>query len=471
MHVSNLEYKKSILIVILLLLCVVQMGILWSEKNPGVPILFSPQKFLPAVENVDINQVKSFYLRPERIMVSNGNGVYSPLDPKHRLYQSIWNDLKNSYINQVVKQKPVGEKTSPLDWDTLKNMKCILFEFKEPIPVGILQWMTNSDDSYATIVRKIYKIAIFPQEDINNDQNTLYITDDGITTYKYVVKIEQGQMKKDDYIRAINSIGEDNTIISMERLSRYHPSVNNEDLLVSMEKNKYKRIWDLLVKTPGEIVIQRDNIDRIQEYLLDEYKGSMITVPSEDGSSIIFSDDEKVVRFNQNGFFDYRYRNRNYGDKGTAEEALKQALTFIEYRRKNLIDNAEVYLSQINSSPDNYYTFKFDYVIDDMEIKVLDGDNRVKPAIIISANRDRVLDVEWYIKTFEYNDYFNFYSLYFYDFYNLLSMEYPSLAKSPQIADISSDYLYPEDGMRAEPYWLIETNAKPIYMRMRGEGD
>ena len=99
-------------------------------------------------------------------------------------------------------------------------------------------------------------------------------------------------------------------------------------------------------------------------------------------------------------------------------------------------------------------------------------DRTVKPAITVVANRDRVVDVKWYIKTFSNNDYYNNYSLYFFDiFQNKMIEDYPEILNNPDIYDISIIYICPENSTRAEPYWVIKTANQDAYLRMQGKGD
>ncbi|NLY18069.1 MAG: hypothetical protein GX045_03750 [Clostridiaceae bacterium] len=475
MRVSNVEYKKSILMIFLLLLCVFQMGILWSEKNPGIPFPFINQlSFWKNNEEHNIDEVKNNYYSANAIILSDGKeDLCWPLEPSHNLYRSIWKDLQNNYLRQIIEKKPEltsGEKLYEHDWYSLIKMKCIIVEFKNPLPKGAIKWLTGAKDASASPLKEIYKIAIVPYESINNTENTLYVYD-GVNIYKYLVNIGSGDMKKSDYIKAIETIEDNDNVFPMNRLSSYYPSIKNPELLVRMDYSE-KRIWDLLLKTPNEIDFNDENVDMIEEYLREDHRGSMITKFSEDGTNLIFSDEQQVYRYYFNGFFDYQYRNKNNGDKGLVEEALEKALIFIENRRKKLIDGVEIHLNKINEKP-YYYEFIFDYVFEGMEVKIQDRRNQnVQSAITICANRDRVVDVKWYIKTFAYNDYYDFYSLNFYDFFEKqLIAEYPEYAIVPVFNDISVIYICPENGMRAEPYWRVDINSKPIYLKMRGKGE
>ena len=474
MRIFSLEYKKSLLMIFLILLSLLQMGILWTEKNPGVPFLFSSQKLWYNDHSVDIDKVKENYIQPEKIMVSEGSGgLYWTLNRQDSLFHAIWNDLKQSYFKQILQIRPVeGSKSYERDWYSLIGMKCIVVEFKNPIRSEIVRWVIGKESTFSTTLKQIYKIAIFPSESINNNENTFYVFD-GETVYKYLVKIEQGNLKKEDYIKAIRNIHQNENIIPMNRLNYFYPSVENEELFVSLEENRERKIWDLLVKTPDKIILNRDNVDKIEDYLLgDKYKSSMVRKFGEDGTSIIFSDTEQVLRYYKNGFLDYQYRNKSLGDKGTVNEAFEKSLTFIEYRRNNLIEGVDILLSKIEEKSENY-VFTFDYVLDGMEIKIMDSQNQtVKPAITIVANSDRVVDVKWYIKTFSNNDYYNYYSLYFFDiFENKMIQEYPQVLYSTDISDISISYICPENSMRAEPYWIIKTDEQDIFLRMQGKGD
>jgi hypothetical protein len=472
MRLTNVEYKKSILMILLLLLCVFQMGILWSEKNPGIPFPFSPQmRFWKNNETHDIDEVKNNYYSADAILISDGKeDLCWPLNSSNNLYRSIWKDMQSSYLRQIIEKKPEQTTGYELDWYSLIKTKCIVVEFKDAFPADAIKWLTGAESTASSSLKKIYKIAISPYENINNTQNTLYVYD-GENIYKYLVDIGSGDMKKSDYIKAIETIEDNGNVIPMNRLASYYPSIKNPELLVRMD-NGEKKIWDLLVKTPNEIVFNEDNADMIDGYLLEDHKGSIITKFSEDGTNLIFSDEQQVYRYYYNGFFDYQYRQKNNGDKGLVEEALEKALVFIEGRKK-LINGVEIHLSKIDEKPSYYYEFTFDYILDNMEVKMQSNrDKTVQSAITISANRDRVVDVKWHIKTFANNDYYDFYNLNFYDFFEKqLVVEYPDYAMDPTIKNISTVYLCPENGMRAEPYWLVETNSKSIYLKMQGKGE
>lgn len=474
MRILNIEFKKSLLMLVLIILSLLQMGILWTEKNPGVPFLFSSQKLWYSDISVDIDKVKDNYIQPERIMVSDGSGgLYWQINPQDSLFRNIWNDFKESYFKQILDMKPVGgTKPYEQDWYSLTEMKCIILEFKNPIHSDIIRWIVDKESTFSTTLNQIYKIAVFPTESINNNENTLYVFD-GSNVFKFVVKIEQGYMKKDDYIRAIRNIHQDENVIPVNRLIYFYPSVRSEDLLVSLDKNSKKRIWGLMAKTPDKIILNRDNVEKIEDYLLgDIYKSSMVRKFGEEGRSIIFSDTEKVLRYYENGFLDYQYRNKSLGDKGTVHEAFEKAITFIESRRDHLIEGVDILLSNVEEKTENY-VFTFDYVLDGTEIKIMSvQDQTVKPAITVTANSDRVVDAKWYIKTFSNNDYYNDYSLYFFDiFQNKMLGNYPELLNNPDIYDISIIYICPENSTRAEPYWAIKTKDQDAYLRMQGKGD
>ena len=445
----SLEFKKSILMIFLLLLCVLQMGILWVDKSPGVSI-FSSQRFWPKTENIKVEEVKKNYIHPGRIIVSDGTEVYWPLEPDNAFYSAIWNGFTGSYLKQILEQSAADNVYTPTGIPYKK--KCVIVEFKCSVPVGILQWLTGTEKPAMTPFKEISKVAIIP-DSLNHNEIILYLTEDGVNVYEYIVNIEQGSIRKEDYYYLLDTIRDNETIIPLRTFGSLYPGIENGELLAVLSEDKeLKMIRDLRVTTPDEIVLRQDNIDRIQEYLIES--SSTYTAPSKDGTSVLFSDDEKIVYYYDNGFFDYRYRTWT-GPKGAAEEALEQALTFIEYRRKNLELDSGIYLTDIVSTNPNYYVFTFNYFMYGMEIKVLDEKGKtIKPSIRIIANRERVLDAKWYIKTFSDNDFAKNYDLNFINFYeNKLVSEYPQFNIDFQPQHISTDYLF--SGMRVNPTgWL-----------------
>lgn len=203
-----------------------------DRKNPGVPFLFSTQKLWYSVDLPDIDDVKGEYLQPEKIIVSDGSGIlYWSINTTDNYYGSIWADLNKSYFRQILEQKPTeGTKSYEQDWHSLIKMKSIIVEFKSPVSTEIISWVTNYKSIFTMPLKQIYKIAIFPTESINNNENTLYVYD-GETVYKYVVKTEQGNMKKDEYVGIINNIHKNEASIPLNKLAYSYPSVKTKSLL------------------------------------------------------------------------------------------------------------------------------------------------------------------------------------------------------------------------------------------------
>ena len=226
-----------------------------ERKNGNSFSIYKPVKFWKNNEEHNIDEVKNNYYSANAIIYSpTARRIYATLEPSHNLYRSIWKDLQNNYLRQIIEKKPEltsGEKLYEHDWYSLIKMKCIIVEFKNPLPKGAIKWLTGAKDASASPLKEIYKIAIVPYESINNTENTLYVYD-GVNIYKYLVNIGSGDMKKSDYIKAIETIEDNDNVFPMNRLSSYYPSIKNPELLVRMDYSE-KRIWDLLLKTPNEI--------------------------------------------------------------------------------------------------------------------------------------------------------------------------------------------------------------------------
>ena len=103
---------------------------------------------------------------------------------------------------------------------------------------------------------------------------------------------------------------------------------------------------------------------------------------------------------------EYKYLSQyDRADKGSEIEALERAIEFIA-DLADLVKEADIYLSGINSDKDGYYTFTFDYKVNQNPVSFLDypvntgQEGFVNNAITINANRKKVLSCYWIIKEF-----------------------------------------------------------------------
>ena len=407
----SLEFKKSILMIFLLLLCVLQMGILWVDKSPGVSI-FSSQRFWPKTENIKVEEVKKNYIHPGRIIVSDGTEVYWPLEPDNAFYSAIWNGFTGSYLKQILEQS-AADNVYYTDWDTLIKKKCVIVEFKCSVPVGILQWLTGTEKPAMTPFKEISKVAIIP-DSLNHNEIILYLTEDGVNVYEYIVNIEQGSIRKEDYYYPVGYDQDNETIIPLRTFGSCIPVLKMENFLPFCPEDKeLKMIRDLRVTTPMKLCSAKiiltgyRSIYRIQFNLYSAIKTVQVCFFLMTKKSFIITITASSITGTEHG----------PAQREVAEEALEQALTFIEYRRKNLELDSGIYLTDIVSTNPNYYVFTFNYFMYGMEIKVLDEKGKtIKPSIRLLRTGTRS-GCKWYIKTFSDNDFAKNYDLNFINFY------------------------------------------------------
>lgn len=194
----NKEKFKSIVLIILILMSLIQVGILWGYQSYRFPfgLLTSFFRRSNINDTTDIEKrAREEILSPYRIIVSNGDDTHWIIKENEDYYLKLWNEgleylirALNSGGSQVV---DIGI------WDKLVISKSFMFEFRAGIKANLVKWLMNIPvTSQADHSESIYKVLILPDEDINKN-NTIYILTDK-KLHKFILPFNKENMSKSD---------------------------------------------------------------------------------------------------------------------------------------------------------------------------------------------------------------------------------------------------------------------------------
>lgn len=405
------EKFRAFLLVFLMVLCIIQVGILWSSQSGSFPFSFlgRTKAGLASLED------SKSYLLPSQIVLSDGyDGDHFVIPNGTKDYNDLWSSAKE-FIPEVLKTKPKQSQTfSETKWAKLAANKAFFFEFKTQVPVEIFRWILNMDDSAGGELTSVYKFLICPDDPDNGYADTLYIRD-GLNIYTYSVpeastktltaekfnKIYNDQKKREDDGESVR-----NFKMAIEINDTRYP----QDMLAPMISSQVDNYPDISCRPLAEIDEQASSFteyDLIAQELFGKAKNDFY--PDEDvNGSLIFKKSDGFYKIYKNSILEYKY----IGSQVTQEktkllDAYKNAVSFIVTHKlqSSYMKDITIYLTSIEQKS-NSYKFNFDFAISDKasgsEFPVYIEDyiipntgEKLLNAISIEADAKRVTNCKW----------------------------------------------------------------------------
>ncbi|TYQ14713.1 UNVERIFIED_CONTAM: hypothetical protein Cloal_1078 [Acetivibrio alkalicellulosi] len=472
---KNDKFKNYILI-ILVITSVVQVGVLWYYQNGGMPTNFLWGVFNSPKKQVTIDT--GDYIKPYRIRVTEGfENPHWVINENDKHYDSLWYDAKY-YIGNILSNKNIlaEREFSEEKWEEVIVRKSTVFEFKSNLNSNLMAAFLRVKFYSDFKPSGIYKIAVLPSENINNNAN-IYIYD-GIRVYMYTMHFNKEGLSRSDYDVVISQLYESESD-SFEVVKEIFPTSSRSrynfkpDVLVVAKGNKYRGFRNIIAGIPydlGNISPDSIDINLISEEVLGSEKDSFIR-SIDAHSAIVFKNFSNTYRISRDGMLEYRYLSvLDRNEKGNEIEAFQKAIEFIK-KRENLVSGADIYLAGMVEQA-NFYTFYFDYKINDMSVfvnkyPVVGSNTSVNHGITINANSKRVVNCQWVLRKFEVgqetldlnvnfgdllDDTFALYS-------NLINGNFSIKDKS-----VSYEISYTLNTQSIKPVWVIETIDNTRYI-------
>jgi hypothetical protein len=396
---------KSLLLVLLMVLCIVQVGILWSTQSGSFHFLSSLFSDSKSTSQVTVEDAKGNYLLPFRIVLSTGFDKEHLVIPNGtKEYSYIWDSVK-TYLSKAVATRPQKVRTfSEKEWGRIAASKPYLLEFKTPVPIDIINWVLNIKSSGGSLT-SIYKIILCPDDPDNNYSDTLYIRDDkNIYTFS-LSNSAVGTLRKDEFESIYAKLSENPDSKKYQMTIETWEDVNiSLDMLGPIIENTTETYPNLTCTAfPGIDANKLDIYDyeKIGKDLFGESINNFDYDRDINGSAV-FKKADSVYRLYKNSVLEYKFTGTLMSvDSLNLLESYKKAVQFIiDINRQNsLLSGISVYLSGIEQKS-NSYVFKFDYGIvvnsEYGEVPVILKDyaiskgNNLDSCISIEANSKRV---------------------------------------------------------------------------------
>jgi len=405
------EKFKAALLVFLIVLCIVQIGILWSSQSGSFPFLSSFFPDSKATSQVSLEEMKENYMLPYKVVLSKGYDEEHYIVPNgSREYKSLW-DNAGEYITKALETKPT--QTQPIDeekWGVILANKSYYFEFKTQISIDIVKWVLNIKKPVDTL-SGLSKIVICPDDPNNSYYDVIYIRD-AVNIYTYILT-DHGQKSLDQEV--FDSVY--NSLHGKPNVSNYKIAIETgitsalpKDMIAPFTSNSTESYATVEYTPLGS---QDGHTSSLAEYnavqmeLFGEVRSDYM--PDEDVyGSIVFKNSDSVYRLYSNSVAEYKFIGTQIStEKPKVLEAYQRAVSFIMdiKDRSKYMGAINLYLSSISESS-NSYTFKFDYSISQAgehgELPVLlkdftlpGSDQPFDSAITIETTSKRVIQCRW----------------------------------------------------------------------------
>ncbi len=407
------EKLKTAFLIFLIILSVVQVGILWSTQSSSFPFLSSLFSDSKIALQVSVEDTKSKYLLPSRIVLSTDfDGDHFIIPNGSKDYNSIWDGAK-LYLAQALDIKP--QKTQPFNdnlWGKMVASKPYMIEFKTSVPTDIFKWVLNLKPSAGDGLSSIYKIIICPDDPDNGYSDTLYIRDDkNIYTYSLANKVNS--LRGEEFTEMQNALKDNpaskNYQTAAEKWGKSEEINFPNDMLGPMLDNTDESYPSITCSTfSGMDETELNSLDyEDYEKIASELFGESSRDYDYDrdiNGSVVFKRLDIVYRLYKNSVLEYKYT----GSQTSAYnlrllDAYKKAIEFIidVNKQNNFLSKVNVYLSSFEENA-NSYIFKFDYavVVNEQygevpvmlkDYSVAKGMDNQENSIIIEANSKRVV--------------------------------------------------------------------------------
>lgn len=497
MNHNRFERLKAYIVLVLLISSCIQVGILWGyqSQNHGFPISFLSGIF--AGGGVSNSVESEEFFRPFTIVASS-NASYRVIDRKNSAYIKLWDDLRKNYLPLLLNTKPVEDSVIPFsddEWGDIIAKSGFVFDFKTSISTDILSEFLNKSGNSNKELTGIYKIAVLPWEDINNNL-VMYIRDDSkISQYIFPIK---GQLNRDGYEAILDKTMQDNNLREYSVIRGLDPGkkvdLDNKrlypiasDILLALTLPKYDPMHEVTSSVPDSFAIDKSNLAAGTKNLAgvilgdekDIYESAFISDTGDKEASlnikneaVVYKSLNNMYKVYNNGLLEYKSLSPVESEKIDDKKAFENALSFINKEKQLMAaSGVTLYLSGIKKVDMQYTQFTFDYCIGNIPVFAEynpDTKDELDNALTIRANSKRVLNAWWIVRKFEQVSKVKQYDMLFQDLIDKSFKEYVTLKKSDDffINSIDVSYkLYAGNGQQnMAPSWVVATKGGRNYV-------
>jgi len=397
------ERFKSLILVVLFIISILQVGIIWNNEDHSSPFYFVTKYLnIPqarpergTVDEADLGAgAKQILLNPFRITLCTGDEHYTV--PRS---SEEFNKIKETVfllIEEVMGGRALRKDIEQETWNSLVSRKSILFEFDVPIPLDAVKWAIDYYNTSSDAPENVWKILVIPRE--SSGVGFYVLTSRGAIQFA-PKSVSMSSLEKlySETLTATDA----NNLNTIEYSTIHEFGANSYpgfrgDVMGAI----FGRKSTLFRNLKSSVLFFVRSAELANTVLGDDINS--YSRSNESGADMmIYKNFSNLYRFYSNGIMEYSYiPSVVVQDKGDVYSALTHALVFVQRIKNGLLDEPELYLSGI-SQDEASWQFTFDYIFGDFpvffyhELKMMDEVVIQENAVVIRANDKRIISCKW----------------------------------------------------------------------------
>lgn len=458
------ERLKTICIILLGLLGIIQVGILWSYQNQGTPTSFLLRLFKGSTQ-ISATEAREKLFLPDRLILANGEGSRWILDKEDSLNGELQDEVKHGLsmiISGTAKLKESSE-----GWGDVAEKRGYIIDFGYGVSPELLEWFVSGTSRGKQDLPTVRKIMVKP-DILDEDTSTFYLY--SISNKVYVSDPVSYERKT-----SLDEIIENRTNNKDQKYRDYttlrHAKLDKTmgaapDVLFVSAPPACWLYYEYGCNPPVRAEVREELMEAILGSEKDRYNSNK----SNDNTAFTYGNN--IYRYYNDGYLTYRYLGSVDTSGSSLTDSLLNAYKFVARVKKLLEPTAAIELTSVEKMPSGAYSFSFDYKLEGMSVQVdmhgMEGQD-LKHAAVIQADSKRVLKCDWILRDFsengkgEYNDRL-------FDASNKAGLIYEEL----KIRDLRSGYFINSNSARIlKPMLLMDMiGGQPLQIAMLPkEGD
>lgn len=419
----RIESIKSLLLIVLVVLSLIQVGILWYYQNHRLPISFLSTLYtmLNQKSPPDLSNLKEEAILPASIIVSDEYGasrwvLYSENAHFRELGIEAYSYIQNVLSNDF-NQKP--EKLPADLWNSISRP--FIFEMGSSMDIDTIKFLSNLKKTASPNAPPgISRMIVDPWSD-QNGRNTLYFLFDNVI-YKYTVPFIKNGFNADSYEKLLTSLAKDKNNVNYnfyKDIDPYrglgYPIKPDAPIVV---KEPYKTVIPgISGYVPDNLVLKYNengdpNPSLIAKTLLGDDLKNYDQPETDSHGTVTLKNANNIYKQHKNGLMEYTYWSQSpVDDRGDLKLALEKVFEFI-YEKQELMSKAKNYRLVLKSESlaqdKKAYEFKFDYIVKGIPVVTVgtasNGSKQIQSAVSIQANSKGVVGCRWLVRNFKVQD-------------------------------------------------------------------
>lgn len=392
------ERLKTVCIILLSILGILQVGILWSYQNQGTPTSFLLRLFNDTSQ-ISAAEARERLFIPDRLILTSGGMSHWILDKESSYYDELWDEVKQGLA--LIVSGSAGLKASGEEWGDVAEKRGFIVDFGYEISPELLQWYVSGTNSGKQDFPALRKVMVKP--DIADESSCIfYICSTENKVYVSGTISHDGKTGLDEIIEHIkNNKDQKYRNYSTLRFNKIDKTMGAEpDVLFAFTSPAYWPYVEYECNPPAKAETRDELLNAVLGTEKDRYNMNKYSDNAE------FTYGDNIYRYYNNGYLTYSYLGSIDTSGSIATDSLLNAYKFVA-RISNLLGPAsDITLASVERLQSGVYCYGFDYRLEGMPVQVdmynKKGD-KMRHAFVIQADSRRVLKSDCLLKDFAEN--------------------------------------------------------------------